>query len=174
LETPNSPPSYEEFLKGIASRDIRFRIVPNIPLKIGDQLISVKEINKTAIRVSLMIVAQISVFPILSFVWKKWDLMLGLGIEAIIFLIYYKIFKYIKNNVLVCYLIHFSLFSLALISYIYIGLKNPFTVCFLLLLLLSIYSYIMNTVHNRWLKRIVIQNKVTYEDAILNNKIIIY
>jgi TPR repeat protein len=96
-----------------------------------------------------------------------------ISIQAGLFLVYTLIYKLIQFKPLLINALYSLTVFLSVPSFLFFGLKNPITICFLELSIGILVFYIFRSFNEKWLMDMVLKNEETYADAIEHNKIII-
>jgi hypothetical protein len=166
--------NYDEFTHRLAARTIGFRINPDAQIHIPSSVPSRRGVVCESIVFTFLLFLTVLSFPILSYAWNQWNIMLGLVLFVIIWFNYFIWFKNIKKYTILLKSFYPLVFFSLLASYHYNGFKSPFSVCsFDLTILLTCWE-IRNYYHNKWLYGVVANYSESFTDAITNNKIRVF
>ena len=171
--TPSSSLSYQDFIVAVGTKKISYKIVSNVQLKLPEDTVDGSFIKLYSIFVFLILFSFIASFPILAIIWKQWNILIGISIQAGLFLVYTLIYKLIQFKTLLINALYSLTVFLTVPSFLFFGLKNPITICFLELSIGILVFYIFRSFNEKWLMDMVLKNEETYVDAIDNNKITI-
>jgi hypothetical protein len=165
--------SYQDFIVAVGTKRISYKIVPNVQLKLPEDTVDGSFIKLYSISVFLILFSFIASFPILAIIWKQSNMLIGISLQAGLFLVYTLIYKYIQFKPLLINTLYSLIVFLSIPSFLFFGLKNPITISFLELSIGIFVFYIFRSFNEKWLMDMVIKNEETYVDAIDNNKITI-
>ena len=98
--TPSSSLSYQDFIVAVGTKKISYKIVSNVQLKLPEDTVDGSFIKLYSIFVFLILFSFIASFPILAIIWKQWNILIGISIQAGLFLVYTLIYKLIQFKTL--------------------------------------------------------------------------
>lgn len=165
--------SFDKFLKQIAAGEIRFKIKYGAKLHIPSSVALDDNIKRESIITFILLTLLVITFPVLSIVWHQLNIMYGLVLMMLMYFVFYITHQYIKPYKILSSSIPLMILGSLVLSYFHNGLKSPSTVSLAEMSIIVIYSLYMNYKQNNWLKEIVMKYEETYNDAVLNKKIII-
>ncbi len=169
---------YNSFVEGVLTKQIKFKLKKDYTYKIPDDLTDESASNALCIISAVLFFAPLLSYPIVAIICKSWFKLIGLVFFASFFSMMFVCGDKIKKSQTVSLVISLIIFSLTVYSFLKFGIFGMTTLVLFNLSTVIISSYLLSHIlfyiEKRRIYKCIINYKESFDDAVLNQKILFY